>query len=109
MGSRVRVRRDPTFPGPWPAEPIATIVPWPAFLSGMDNIQGRELFRVIDHHSGPQRYWGEQRVYFVEFDEPQFNTDNEGPYGSASVWERYLDPLDSPRASSEPQTDLGAL
>lgn len=67
-------------------------------LSQIDSsISGGELFRVINHHSGPERYWGEQRVYFVEFDEPQFDTDGPeggGPYGSASVWERYLEPLD---------------
>jgi hypothetical protein len=98
IGARVRVRRDPTFSGPWPAEPFATIVHWPEALSGIDpNIVGRELFRVIDHQSGPERYRGEQRVYFVEFDEPQFDTDGPeggGPYRMASVWERYLEPLD---------------
>ena len=60
-------------------------------------IEGGALFRVINHHSGPERYWGEQRVYFVEFDEPQFDTDGPeggGPYTSGSIWERYLEPLD---------------
>jgi len=98
IGARVRVRRDPTFAGPWPTEPVATIIPWPEMLSGIDpNIVGGELFRVIEHQSGPDRYRGEQRVYFVEFDEPQFDTDGPeggGPYRTASVWERHLEPLD---------------
>jgi len=97
IGSRVRVRRDPTFAGPWPAEPLGTIIPWPAELAAIDpSIDGGELFRVVDHRSGPQRYWGLQRVYFVEFDEPQFDTDGPeggGPYRMASVWERYIEPL----------------
>jgi hypothetical protein len=97
IGSRVRVRRDPTFPGPWPDEPLGTIVPWPAELAAIDpTIAGGELFRIVDHRSGPQRYRGLQREYFVEFDEPQFDTDGPGgggPYSSASVWERYLEPL----------------
>jgi hypothetical protein len=97
MGARVRVRRDPTFPGPWPAEPVATIIPWPAELAAIDQtIHGGEVFRVIEHRSGPERYRGRQRVYFVEFDEPQFDTDGPeggGPYGTASVWERYLEAI----------------
>lgn len=97
MGARVRVRRDPTFAGPWPAEPLGTIVPWPVALGAIDpSIEGGELYRVIDHRSGPERYRGPQRVYFVEFDEPQLDTDGPdggGPYGSASVWERYLELL----------------
>jgi hypothetical protein len=99
VGARVRVRRDPTFAGPWPAEPLATVVAWPRKLGEIDpSIDGGELFRIVEHHSGPERYWGPQRVYFVEFDEPQFDTDGPeggGPYGSASVWERYLEPLSS--------------
>ena len=91
VGSRVRVRRDPTFPGPWPAEPLGTIVPWPAELAAIDpTITGGELFRTVEHLSGPQR------AYFVEFDEPQFDTDGPdggGPYRMASVWEGYLEPI----------------
>lgn len=94
----MRIRRDQTFPGPWPAEPLATIVAWPAALATIDpSIAGGELYRVIDHQSGPERYRGEQRVYFVEFDDPQYDTDGPaggGPYTTASVWERYLEPVD---------------
>jgi hypothetical protein len=98
IGMRVRVRRDPSFSGPWPAEPLGTIIPWPEELAAIDpSIVGGELFRVVDHHSGPERYWGPQRVYLVAFDESQFDTDGPGgggPYRKASVWERYLEPLD---------------
>jgi hypothetical protein len=97
IGTRVRVRRDPTFPGPWPAEPLGTIIPWPAELAAIaPDIKGGELFRMVEHRSGPERYRGPQREYFVEFDEPQFDTDGPeggGPYRSASVWERYLEPI----------------
>jgi hypothetical protein len=85
----VRVRRDPSFAGPWPAEPLGTVVPWPAELTKLDpRIVGGELFRIVDHP------WGKQRAYFIEFDEPQFDTDGPeggGPYRKASVWERYLE------------------
>ena len=97
IGMRIRVRRDPTFPGPWPAEPLGTIIPWPADLAAIDpSIAGGELFRIVEHRSGPERYWGTQRVFFVAFDEPQFDTDGPaggGPYRRASVWERYLEPI----------------
>jgi hypothetical protein len=92
IGSRVRVQRDPTFLGPWPAEPLGTIIPWPAELAAIDpSIAGGELFRIVEHLSGPQR------AYFVEFDEPQFDTDGPdggGPYSKASVWEGYLEPTE---------------
>ena len=96
IGTRVRVRRDQTFPGPWPAEPLATIIQWPAEIAAIDpSISGGELFRLVDHRDGPEPFRG--REYFVEFDEPQFDTDGPeggGPYRSASVWERYLERLD---------------
>jgi hypothetical protein len=96
IGSRVRVRRDPTFPGPWPAEPLGTIIPWPGYLAEIDpSIGGGETFRVIDHRSGPERYHGLQRVYFVAFDEPQLDTDGDGLFEQAAVWERCLEPLSS--------------
>lgn len=107
IGQRVRIRRDPTFAGPWPAEPLATVVPWPGELSAIDPaISGGELFRIVHHHSGPRRYWGPQRVYFVEFDEPQFDTDGPaggGPYRKAEVWKRYIEPVaDLEVGSAEP-------
>jgi len=92
VGSRVRVRRDSSFPGPWPAEPVGTVVPWPAELSALDpSIRGGELFRIVELQ------WGTQRAYFVEFDEPQFDTDGPGgggPYTKAEVLDQYLEPID---------------
>jgi hypothetical protein len=93
IGARVRVRHDPDFPpGPWPAEPLATVVPWPGMLVEIaPSIEGGELFRLVEHRAGPERH------YFVEFDEPQFDADGPdggGPYESADVWEAYLEPLD---------------
>ena len=85
VGARVRARRDPTFPGPWPSEPLRTIVPWPT--------SQQDLFRIIDHK------WGLQRSFFVLFDEPQFDTDGPdggGPYYKAEVWERYLEVASAP-------------
>jgi hypothetical protein len=34
------------------------------------------------------------REYVVQFDEPQRDTDGDGPYSSAVIWEKYLRPLD---------------
>jgi hypothetical protein len=89
IGSRVRVRRDPTFPGPWPAEPLGTIVPRPAELGTIDlTTAGGELFRIVEHLSGPQRH------YLVEFDEPHLDTDGPGgggPDHMADVWEGDLE------------------
>jgi hypothetical protein len=70
-GSRVRVRRDPQFgPGPWPAEPTGRVVGAP------EEVQGRE---------------GTLRTYWVEFDEPQLDTDGDGPYYKSQVLEKYLE------------------
>ena len=84
------MRHDPDYPpGPWPAEPLATVVAWPAMLGDIDpTIQGGELYRLVDHRSGPERH------YFVEFDEPQLDGDGDGPYVSAEVWEGYVELLD---------------
>ncbi len=37
---------------------------------------------------------GPERTYWVAFDEPQRDTDGGGPYISAQVLERYLEPAD---------------
>ena len=79
IGQRVRMRRDPSFAGPWPAEPLGTIVPWPT--------KDSELFVLVDHA------WGQQRAYFVLFDEPQLDADGDGPYYKAEVWERYIEAI----------------
>src|SRR5215212_1998040 len=93
IGARGRVRRDPRFPGgPWPSEPLATVVARPGLRGEIDRGVGSgELFRLVKHRSGPERH------YFVEFDEPQLDADGQdggGPYQSAEVWEAYLEPLD---------------
>jgi len=89
IGQRVRMRRDPSFAGPWPAEPLGTIVPWPT--------KDSELFVLVDHA------WGQQRAYFVLFDEPQLDADGDGPYYKAEVWERYIEAIgDEELRSLEP-------
>ena len=73
VGARVRVRSDPEFgPGPWPAEPIATII------GAAETLQGRD---------------GPLTSYWVKFDEPQTDADGDGPYVNSQVLEQYLDPL----------------
>jgi len=74
MGTRVRVRRDPEFgPGPWPAEPLGRIVGTPQDVLGRDGVLA---------------------TYWIEFDEPQFDADGDGPYTSSQVLERYLELVD---------------
>lgn len=74
IGTRVRVRSDPDFgPGPWPAQPTGRIG------AGPDEVQGRD---------------GVMRTYWIEFDEPQFDTDGSGPYRSSQVLEKYLQAIE---------------
>lgn len=76
MGSRVIVRQDPDYgPGPWPSEPAGRIVVYPDGAS----------FVEVTTASGPQRSW------WVLFDEPQLDTDGDGPYRESQVLERYLE------------------
>lgn len=92
IGSRVRVRRAADFAGPWPSEPTGTVVAWPT------NAPYR--FRVVN----PNPRLGPQRAFFVQFDEPQFDTDGPdggGPYYKAEVWERYLERLPAGSASRD--------
>lgn len=80
VGARVRVRRDPQFgPGPWPAEATGILV------AGPDGAP----FCMVDTHRGPKR------TFWVRFDEPQFDADDDGPYESSQVLETYLERLDS--------------
>jgi hypothetical protein len=81
FGSRVRVRRDGAFPGPWPSEPQGTVQPWP---------DDEALFHIVHHDWGGDSI---QRAFWIVFDEPQRDTDGDGPYRKGSVWERYLEPL----------------
>lgn len=70
IGTRVQVLSDPDYgPGPWPAEPFGKIVGPPEAVEG----------RV-----------GMLTTYWVEFDEPQLDTDGDGPYSKSQVLGRYL-------------------
>ena len=86
-GRRVKVVRDPDWPGPWPDEPFGVIEP----------IMG-EPYRTIDLRDStinvPQSDRRLMREYLVQFDQPQSDTDGDGPYSAAVIWERYLRPLD---------------
>jgi len=86
-GRRVKVFRDPDWPGPWPDEPLGVIEP----------ILG-EPYRTIDLRDStinvPQSDRRLMREYLVQFDQPQRDTDGDGPYAAAVIWEKYLRPLD---------------
>lgn len=78
VGTRVRVRRDPVHgPGPWPGEPTGTVVESPDHLP----------FTVVPTLQGPTLY------YWVDFDEPQFDADGDGPYASSQVTTSYIELL----------------
>ena len=86
-GRRVKVVRDPDWPGPWPDEPFGVIEP----------IMG-EPYRTIDLRDStinvPLSDRGLMREYLVQFDQPQSDSDGDGPYSAAVIWEKYLRPLD---------------
>lgn len=86
VGQRVRVIRDPDWPGPWPDEPIGVIEP----------ILG-EAFRVVDltvsSINVPDSDRRLMREYLVQFDEPQIDTSGDGPYSAAVIWEKYVTPF----------------
>lgn len=72
-GDRVRVLQDPQHgPGPWPAEPIGTV-----------------LGLSAEHQGVQQRL----RMYAIQFDVPQYDTDGDGPYSSSQVAHIYLEKL----------------
>jgi len=68
---------------PWPDEPSGVIV-----RSG-----GSALAGVWGRAGGGRMWW-------VEFDEPQSNSDGDGPFASAQVHERFLE-LAPPLGESE--------
>jgi hypothetical protein len=77
LGTRVRVHRDALYgPGPWPAEP-----------TGRVESLGGHSYEEIETRQGPDR------MYFVQFDEPQYDADGDGPYKSSQVLGRYLERL----------------
>jgi hypothetical protein len=72
-GARVRVRRDPDFgPGPWPGGPLGTV----------------DSYELVTTRQG------QERTYWVRFDEPQRDADGDGPYVESQVLERYVQPTD---------------
>lgn len=78
VGDRVRIRQDRDLgPGPWPSEPLGTIASHPG-ASGA-------IVREVETPTGTQR------MYWVKFDEPQRDSDHDGPYASAEVLEIYLE------------------
>jgi hypothetical protein len=74
IGAQVFVRdASATDPSPWPASPSGIIL----------RTAGSAL----------QGVWGGAgggRVWWVEFDEPQTNSDGDGPYATAQVHEKFL-------------------
>jgi len=74
VGAQVFVRdASPTLPSPWPQGPSGIIV-----RSGGSALSG---------------VWGKAagRMWWVEFDEPQSNSDGSGPFSTAQVLEKYLE------------------
>lgn len=75
VGVRVRVRQDANFPpGPWPSEPTGRIAAGPDGLA----------FVEVETRQGIEPSW------WIVFDEPQLDTDGDGPYRESQVLERYL-------------------
>lgn len=72
-GSRVRVLRDAAWDGPWQRE----------FLGTVDDLGAPVPVRHGQARPGELAYW-------VRFDEPQFDSDGDGPYSKALIWDRYL-------------------
>ncbi len=74
VGARVRVIKDPQWDGPWPSEPTGTI----------EMVKADQLFLCVDTD------WGTVREYFVRFDSPARDCDDQGPYYAAVIWQQYL-------------------
>lgn len=75
IGAQVVVRAaNAGEPSPWPREPSGVIV-----RSG-----GSALAGVWGRGGGGRMWW-------VEFDEPQSNSDGDGPFPSAQVHEKFLE------------------
>lgn len=73
VGTRVRVVQDEAWAGPWQQEFLGTVSPTGA----------PEPVRSTSARDGELAYW-------VAFDEPQRDSDGDGPYRKALVWGRYL-------------------
>jgi len=75
-GSRVLVVHDADWPGPWRAE----------FPGRVDSMGAPEPVRHARARDGELAYW-------VVFDAPQVDSNGDGPYRKALIWDRYLRPL----------------
>jgi hypothetical protein len=60
-------------PGPWPAQPTGRVASGPEMVPGVR---------------------GPMATYWIVFDEPQLDTDGDGPYESSKVLAKYLVPFD---------------
>ena len=72
-GTRVSVVHDTAWAGPWQQVFTGTV-------SGMGAPEP-----VIHDHARPG-----ELAYWVDFDEPQLDSDGDGPYRTALIWDRYL-------------------
>ncbi|MEU9803523.1 ferrous iron transport protein A [Streptomyces sp. NPDC051000] len=74
-GSRVTVVRDLDGGGPWQVE-------FPATIDAMGAPEPTEHAQAL----------GGELLYWVAFDEPQYDSEGDGPYRKAQIWGRYLKP-----------------
>jgi hypothetical protein len=72
-GARVRVIQDYGWHGPWQREFFGTI----SDMAAPEPV------------NNPRAFVGELK-YWVDFDEPQYDADAEGPFRKAQIWGRYL-------------------
>ncbi|MFD8595353.1 ferrous iron transport protein A [Kitasatospora sp. NPDC059646] len=72
-GARVTVVRDEERGGPWQRE----------FRGTVDDLGAPEPVGHPAAEEGELAYW-------IRFDEPQFDSDGDGPYRKALIWARYL-------------------
>lgn len=75
-GARVRVVRAADGHAPWPAE----------FTGVIDTVAPPEP--LTHRMAEPGEF-----AYFVAFDQPQVDSDGDGPYRKAQIWGRYLERL----------------
>jgi hypothetical protein len=67
------VVKDPDWDGPWKRE----------FTGTIDSLGTPEPVQHPLAQVGETNYW-------VRFDEPQFDSSDDGPYRKAQIWSRYL-------------------
>jgi hypothetical protein len=103
VGQRVRIIRDPDWPGPWPNEPLGVIEPIFGKAFSVVNLKDSSV-------NVPDSDRRMMREYLVQFDEPQNDTSGDGPYSSAVIWEKYVTPFgDISLDSTDEQVPLRTL